>query len=295
MKGIVLAGGSGTRLYPMTNSVSKQLMPVYDKPLVYYPLSVLMLMGVREVLVITTPRDTQAFQHLLGDGSRFGLSIEYAAQPKPEGLAQALIIGAPFVGRDRVALALGDNIFYGHGLPEILKRAGDRERGATIFGYRVSDPERYGVVELAPNGRPVAIVEKPQHPRSPYAVPGLYVYDNEALAIAAEVVPSARGELEITDVNRAYLQRGTLHVDILGRGIAWLDTGTPRALMQAADFIQAIEERQGLKVACLEEIAFDLGYIGAEDVLRTVAQAGSSDYGRYLKRVVEERSLQPVG
>ncbi len=294
MKGIVLAGGSGTRLYPMTSSVSKQLMPVYDKPLVYYPLSVLMLMGVRDVLIITTPRDQEAFQHLLGDGSRFGLSFAYAAQPKPEGLAQALIIGARFVGNDRVALALGDNIFYGHGLPEILKRAAAREHGATIFGYRVSDPERYGVVELAPNGRPVAIVEKPKQPRSPYAVPGLYVYDNEVLEIAANVVPSARGELEITDVNRAYLQRGTLHVDLLGRGIAWLDTGTPRALMQAADFISAIEERQGLKVACLEEIAFDLGYIGAEDVLRSVAEAGSSDYGRYLKRVVEERAAVPV-
>ncbi len=288
MKGIILAGGSGTRLYPMTSSVSKQLMPVYDKPLVYYPLSVLMLAGVRDVLVITTPHDRELFVRLLGDGSAFGLAIDYAVQPRPEGLAQAFLIGREFVGHDRVALALGDNIFYGHGLDRVLRNAAQRERGATIFGYRVSDPRRYGVIELDATGRPVSIEEKPRHPRSPYAVTGLYFYDNDVLEIARGIRPSARGELEITDVNRAYLERGDLVVERLGRGIAWLDTGTPRALMQAADFIQAIEERQGLKIACPEEIALERGFVGPEEVLRRARAAAGSEYGRYLERLVEE-------
>ncbi|GAB4368674.1 MAG: glucose-1-phosphate thymidylyltransferase RfbA [Acidobacteriota bacterium] len=288
MKGIVLAGGSGTRLYPMTSSVSKQLMPVYDKPLVYYPLSVLMLAGIREILVITTPHDRDLFERLLGDGSAFGLALDYAVQPRPEGLAQAFLIGREFVGADRVALALGDNIFYGHGLEDVLQRAVRREHGATIFGYRVRNPRRYGVIELDADGRPRSIEEKPERPRSPYAVTGLYFYDNDVLEIARGIRPSARGELEITDVNRAYLERGALHVELFGRGIAWLDTGTPRALMRAAGFIQAIEERQGLKVACPEEIALARGWIGPEQVLRRAREVAGSEYGRYLERIVEE-------
>jgi glucose-1-phosphate thymidylyltransferase len=295
MKGIVLAGGSGTRLHPMTMSVSKQLMPVYDKPMIYYPLSVLMMAGIQDVLIITTPRDAEAFEYLLGDGSRFGINISYAQQPRPEGLAQAFLIGREFIGNDSVALALGDNIFYGHGLPEILRRAAQREQGATIFGYRVSDPERYGVVEFDQTGRAIDMEEKPAEPRSNYAVPGIYFYDNEVVSIAELIRPSARGELEITDVNMTYLKAGRLQVEVLGRGIAWLDTGTPRSLIQAADFIQAIEDRQGLKVACLEEIAFKLGYIGPDQLMRSADALAKGDYGRYLKRVLEESTVgEPV-
>jgi glucose-1-phosphate thymidylyltransferase len=287
MKGIILAGGSGTRLYPLTLATSKQLVPVYNKPMIYYPLSTLMLAGVREVLVITTPQDQEAFRRLLDDGRQWGLEIEYAAQPRPEGIAQAFVIGRAFVGRDRVALALGDNIFYGHGLPDDLKRAAERTAGATIFAYWVRDPERYGVVEFGPDGRARTLEEKPARPRSPWAVTGLYFYDNQVLDIAAGLRPSARGELEITEVNATYLARGQLHVERLGRGIAWLDTGTHEALLQASTFIQTIEERQGLMVACLEEIAYRLGLITAADVLKVAAAMKDNAYGQYLRRLVE--------
>lgn len=290
MKGIVLAGGSGTRLHPMTRGVSKQLIPIYDKPMVYYPLSTLMLAGIRQILVITTPEDQPGFQRLLGDGSGLGLELGYAVQPRPEGLAQAFLIGREFIGKDRVALALGDNLFYGHGLPRILQAAGAREQGATVFAYRVRDPERYGVVEFDPALRAVSIEEKPRHPRSNFAVTGLYFYDNQVVSIAAGIRPSARGELEITDVNRAYLEQGALQVEILGRGIAWLDTGTPGALLQAATFIQAIEERQGLKVACLEEIALKMGFVSPAEILRGAQAMANSDYGRYLVRLIEEEA-----
>ncbi len=288
MKGIVLAGGSGTRLYPVTRAVSKQLLPVYDKPMVYYPLSVLMLAGIREILIISTPHDLPAFERLLGDGSDFGVRFAYAAQPHPGGLAQAFLIGREFVGRDRVALALGDNIFYGHGFPEDLQAAAARERGATVFAYRVRDPERYGVIELGPGGEPLAIEEKPAKPRSSLAVTGLYFYDHRVLDIAARLKPSPRGELEITDVNRAYLELGELHVQVLGRGIAWLDTGTHESLLQAGAFIGAVEQRQGLKVACLEEIAWHMGYLSADDVLALAAQLGRTEYADYLRRVVAD-------
>jgi len=287
MKGIILAGGSGTRLYPVTLGVSKQLMPVYDKPMIYYPLSTLMLAGIREVLVITTPHEQDGFRRLLGDGRPFGIRVSYAAQPRPEGLAQAFVIGRDFVGGDTVALALGDNIFYGHNLSEYLRRAAGRA-GATVFAYRVRDPQRYGVVEFDATGRAVGLEEKPAQPRSPYAVTGLYFYDNRVLDVAAALKPSPRGELEITDVNMDYLRRGELHVETLGRGMAWLDTGTQEALLQASNFIQVIEQRQGLKVACPEEIAFKMGYITAEDVLRIAATMRQNDYGQYLERMVEE-------
>ena len=288
MKGIVLAGGSGTRLHPVTRAVSKQLLPVYDKPMVYYPLSSLMLAGIRDVLVITTPQDQEAFERLLGDGSALGLHLSYAAQPQPGGIAQAFLIGRDFVGGDRVALALGDNIFFGHGLPELLQRAAGRETGATVFGYRVADPERYGVVEFDGKGRALSIEEKPKKARSNYAVTGLYFYDNRVLDVAAALKPSARGELEITDVNRIYLEAGTLHVEVLGRGYAWLDTGTHASLLQAATFMRTLEERQGLMVACLEEIAFKLGFIGAEQLERLADSMRGSSYGTYLRQVLED-------
>jgi glucose-1-phosphate thymidylyltransferase len=288
MKGIILAGGSGTRLHPMTLAVSKQLCPVYDKPMVYYPLSTLMHSGIRDILVITTPEDLPGFERLLGDGSRYGVRISYAVQPRPDGLAQAFLIGRDFVGKERVALALGDNIFYGHGLPELLQAAARRTSGATVFAYRVLDPQRYGVVEFGTDGKAVGLAEKPANPRSPFAVTGLYFYDNRVLDIAADLKPSPRGELEITDVNREYLALGDLHVEILGRGMAWLDTGTPEALMMASTFIQAIEARQGLKVSCPEEVAYHMGWITADGVRRLVEPMQKSDYGKYLLRMLEE-------
>ena len=288
MKGIILAGGSGSRLHPLTRAVSKQLLPIYNKPMVYYPLSTLMLAGIREILVITTPHDRESFVRLLGDGEELGLRVTYAVQPRPEGLAQAFIIGETFVGSDRVALALGDNIFYGAHFSDDLRVAASRERGATVFGYRVKDPERYGVVEFDKHGQAISLEEKPRHPKSSYAVTGLYFYDNHVLDIAAGLKPSARGELEITDVNRVYLERGDLLVEKLPRGVAWLDTGTHEALVQASNYIQAIEERQGLMVACLEEIAYHMGYITASDLSRIAQAMGSSAYGHYLTRVLEQ-------
>jgi glucose-1-phosphate thymidylyltransferase len=284
-KGIVLAGGSGTRLYPITRAVSKQLLPVYDKPMVYYPLSVLMLAGIRDILLISTPLDIGGFQRLLGDGGHLGLSIRYAVQPEPKGLAQAFLIGREFIGPDRVAMILGDNIFYGHAFQPMLDRAVSRPNGATIFAYAVKDPQRYGVVELADDGSALGIEEKPAAPRSEFAVTGLYFYDNQVVEIAAGLKPSARCELEITDVNRAYIGRGQLHVERLGRGFAWLDTGTETSLLQAADFVQTIEERQGLKIACIEEIAFHKGFIDAERLERLAAEFPNS-YGRYLRSLL---------
>ena len=290
MKGILLAGGAGTRLHPLTLVVSKQLLPIYNKPMVYYSLSTLMLAGIRDILLISTPSDIDAFRRLLGDGRRIGLQIEYAVQPKPEGLAQSFLIGRDFIGGSSVALALGDNIFYGHGLTDVLRSAARRASGATVFAYTVKDPERYGVVEFGPDDRAVEIVEKPTKPRSPWAVTGLYFYDNQVVDIAGSLRPSKRGELEITDVNRAYLDRGQLHVERLGRGIAWLDTGTYEALLHAANFVQSIEERQGLAMACLEEIAFRLGYITADDV-RRLAEPMTGSYGRYLLDLLEQDAL----
>jgi glucose-1-phosphate thymidylyltransferase len=288
MKGIILAGGSGSRLYPLTLGVSKQLLPVYDKPMIYYPLSVLMMAGIREVLIISTPHDLPIFQKILGDGSQLGMSFFYAQQPRPEGLAQAFIIGSSFIGRESVCLILGDNIFYGPGLSNILQRAVELTEGGLIFGYLVRDPERYGVVEFNSDGTVTDIVEKPQNPRSSYAVPGLYFYDNEVVEIARNLKPSARGELEITDVNTVYLQRGDLKVELLGRGFAWLDTGTHEALQQAASYVQAIQERQGLKISCVEEVAFRLGYIDAAQLRALAANYLKNDYGRYLMEIAEE-------
>ncbi len=288
-KGIVLAGGAGTRLHPLTLAVSKQLMPIYDKPMIYYPLSVLMLAGIREILIISTPEDTPRFQHLLGDGSRIGISLSYAVQPKPEGIAQALLIGAGFLGADPVTLILGDNIFYGDGLSERLRAAAQQERGASVFGYIVQDPERYGVVELDSTGRPVMIVEKPSQPKSDLAVTGLYFYDTKAVEMTRQLRPSARGELEITDLNLAYLANGALSVEILGRGYAWLDTGTHDALLDAANFVASIERRQGLKVACLEEIAWRQGWIDDARLERLGAPLANTGYGRYLLRLLRHR------
>lgn len=288
MKGIILAGGSGTRLYPATRVVSKQLLTVYDKPMVYYPLSTLMMSGIRDILVISTPRDLPSFRELLGDGTWLGLTISYAEQPRPEGLAQAFVIGAEFVEGGPSCLVLGDNIFYGHGFVESLRAAVANDVGSTIFGYWVRDPERYGVVEFGSDGRAVSIEEKPVRPKSRYAVPGLYFYDESVTEIAAELKPSARGELEITDLNRAYLERGELRVEKLGRGIAWLDTGTHDSLLQASNFIQTIEERQGLKIACLEEIAYRKGYITAGECETLAAGMAGNGYGRYLLDVLAE-------
>jgi glucose-1-phosphate thymidylyltransferase len=288
MKGIILAGGSGTRLYPITRVVSKQLLPVYDKPMVYYPLSVLMLAGIRDILIISTPEDLPLFKKLLGDGSWLGLSFSYEEQPRPEGLAQAFVIGKSFIGKDPVCLILGDNIFYGHSLTSILKRAVRLEKGGLIFGYLVKDPKRYGVVEFDSDGNVIGIEEKPKKPKSNYVVPGLYVYDNTVVDIAEHLKPSARGELEITDVNLEYLKKGQLKVELLGRGFAWLDTGTQEALQQAASYIQAIQERQGLKVSCIEEIAYNLGYIDKRELANLAADMAQNEYGQYLFRLIAE-------
>lgn len=286
LKGIILAGGSGTRLFPLTRAVSKQLMPVYDKPMIYYPLSTLMLAGIRDILIITTPHEQDAFRKLLNDGRDFGLRISYAIQPIPGGLAQAFIIGKNFIGKDPVALVLGDNIFYGQGLPVLLRRAAKRKNGATVFAYQVRDPERYGVVSFDKKGRAATIEEKPKKPKSTFAVTGLYFYDNQVVEIASRLKPSPRGELEITDLNAVYLKKRSLHVETMGRGMAWLDTGTHDSLLQASNFIQTIEERQGLQVSCLEEIAYRLNYISAEDVRRLADPMRKNSYGEYLLRML---------
>ncbi len=288
MKGIILAGGSGTRLHPITRVVSKQLLPVYDKPMIYYPLSVLMLAGIRDILIISTPEDLPRFRSLFGDGSWLGLRMAYAEQPRPEGLAQAFIIGRPFIGDSSVALVLGDNIFFGHGLGEVLQRCGKLKQGGLVFGYPVMDPERYGVVHFAPDGRVLDIEEKPAHPKSRYAVPGLYFYDSTVVKEAMALKPSPRGELEITDLNMAFLQRGALRVELLGRGIAWLDTGTHDSLLQASNFVQTIQERQGMQISCVEEIAYRMGYIDAEQLRALAKPLAKNGYGKYLLRLLEE-------
>ena len=289
MKGIILAGGSGTRLYPLTKAISKQIMPVYDKPMIYYPLSVLMLSDIREVLIISTPRDVEVFKELLGDGSQLGMSIEYAIQEEPKGLAEAFIIGEDFIGDDRVALILGDNIFYGSNFSTTLKSAADREEGATIFGYYVTNPQDYGVIEFDENKKAISLEEKPKHPKSNYVVPGLYFYDNDVIEIAKNIKPSARGELEITSVNNEYLKRGKLTVQTLGRGLAWLDTGSHDSLLEASQFVETVQKRQGLYISCIEEIAYNRGFIDEVQLLKLTQPLLKTDYGKYLKNIVKNR------
>ena len=291
-KGIILAGGSGTRLYPITKGVSKQLLPIYDKPMIYYPLSVLMLAGIQDILIITTPEDKESFERLLGDGTQFGIRLQYAIQPSPDGLAQAFIIGEAFIGNSNVCLVLGDNIFYGQGFTPMLKQAVARAKGATVFGYQVKDPERFGVVEFDEQKRAISLEEKPQHPKSHFAVTGLYFYDNDVIQIAKQVKPSERGEVEITTVNQMYLERGDLNVELLGRGFAWLDTGTHASLLEAAQFVETLEKRQGYKVACLEEIAFNQGWLSQKQILEIGQSMSKNDYGQYLISLVEQGSGQ---
>jgi glucose-1-phosphate thymidylyltransferase len=288
MKGIILAGGAGTRMHPMTHVINKQLLPVYDKPMIYYPLCTLMLAGITDLLIISTPRDSAAYRDLLGDGKRWGLSFSYAVQPEPKGIAQAFLIGRDFIAGQRCALILGDNIFYGHGFPEKIQTAAKVNSGATLFAYRVRDPERYGVIELGENARPIAIVEKPEQPKSPWAVTGLYFYDGQVADLAATLKPSARGEIEITDLNNIYLSKGSLQVERLGRGLAWLDTGTPQSLLRAAEFVEAIEQRQGLKVCCPEEVAWRMGFIDTAQLERLAKAVGSSLYGSYLTSLLDQ-------